>query len=297
MIVSPRAPRSGSGRPVRGRAGQGNLAGSMFARESGMSPRSGARPEASSRTGRAAACILALLAAALLPVVKPAHAAAESADVPKWKTQLSTASARRRLDEELAQIVALLPGRYEGIAPAMSNRPGQAATPSPVYHKIVRIDAPRFGRTVFYHQIGREGFEGSPIQQKIYAFDESPARDANRMKAWVIPPGRGLANLEASRDELRALQPQSLMSFPRACDIAWKRVAAGFEANVSSATCEYPSEAFRTNVRPDMTYVLGRESFSLQEAMHRADGSEIFAMPQPIVARRLGPGELASTRP
>jgi hypothetical protein len=257
------------------------------------------------RTRRTALPLAGLLVLAAASVAGAADAAADAgsaappgaasqaspspAPVPKWQTQLSTTPVRgrRSLDEELAQIVALLPGRYQGTSPATSQRPGETASPSPVFHKIVRIEAPQFGRTVFYHQIGRDGFEGAPIQQKIYAFDESPSRDANRMKAWVIPPGRGLVNLEASRDELRTLQPASLMVFPRACDIAWKRIAGGFEANVSASACEYESRAFRTTVRPDMTYVLTKDSFSLQEAMRRANGSEIFAMQQPVVSRRI----------
>jgi hypothetical protein len=190
-----------------------------------------------------------------------------------------------QLDAELAQILALLPGRYQGEMPVMSDPTGKAV--EPVFHKIVRLDAPRFGHTVIYHQIGRDGPDGKPAQQKIYVFDESPSRAVNQMRSFVIPRGRGLQNLETLGAELAALDPESLMRFPPECAIRWRRAGGGYEAHVSSKDCQYPSQTWKTDVRPDMTYVLTKDSFSLQESMYYADGKPMFEMKQASVARRI----------
>lgn len=187
-----------------------------------------------------------------------------------------------RLDAELAQIVALLPGRYQGTMPVMSD-PSAKKTET-VYHKIARIDAPQFGAMVMYHQIGAAGPDGPPAQQKIYVFDVSPSRTENRMRSFVIPRGRGLQNLESLGPELA---PDSLMNFPPECAIRWRRVSGGFAAHVSARDCQYPSQTWKTDVRPDVTYVLKQRSFSLQESMYYADGRPMFEMKRPSVARRL----------
>ena len=187
-----------------------------------------------------------------------------------------------RLDAELAQIVALLPGRYQGTMPVMSD-PSAKKTET-VYHKIARIDAPQFGAMVMYHQIGAVSPDGPPAQQKIYVFDVSPSRTENRMRSFVIPRGRGLQNLESLGPELA---PDSLMNFPPECAIRWRRVSGGFAAQVSARDCQYPSQTWKTDVRPDMTYVLKKRSFSLQESMYYADGRPMFEMKRPSVARRL----------
>ena len=197
----------------------------------------------------------------------------------------SPAAAREpagRLDAELAQIVALLPGRYQGTMPVMSD-PSAKKTET-VYHKIARIDAPQFGAMVMYHQIGAVSPDGPPAQQKIYVFDVSPSRTENRMRSFVIPRGRGLQNLESLGPELA---PDSLMNFPPECAIRWRRVSGGFAAHVSARDCQYPSQTWKTDVRPDVTYVLKQRSFSLQESMYYADGRPMFEMKRPSVARRL----------
>ena len=197
----------------------------------------------------------------------------------------SPAAAREpagRLDAELAQIVALLPGRYQGTMPVMSD-PSAKKTET-VYHKIARIDAPQFGAVVMYHQIGAVSPDGPPAQQKIYVFDVSPSRTENRMRSFVIPRGRGLQNLESLGPELA---PDSLMNFPPECAIRWRRVSGGFAAHVSARDCQYPSQTWKTDVRPDVTYVLKQRSFSLQESMYYADGRPMFEMKRPSVARRL----------
>ena len=173
------------------------------------------------------------------------------------------------LDAELEQIMALLPGRYEG--PANEGR---------LYHKIVPITAPNFGAgSVFYHQISRDGFDSTaPFQQKIYVFNRDPGRSFNRMRSWVFFPKQGFANLEQDPSALRALQPAQLMNFPLDCAIRWARGDAPgrFVARVRREDCTYDSVGFRQKISPDMTYVLDDGSFALEDILYGESGQPLF---------------------
>jgi hypothetical protein len=178
-------------------------------------------------------------------------------------------SASSPLDADLAAILALLPGRYAG--PATGGR---------LFHKIVPVVAPNFGAgAVFYHQISRDGFDSAaPFQQKIYVFDRDPARGFNRMRSWVFFPKQGFANLEQDAAALRTLQPAALMNFPIECAIRWDRGDAPgrYVARVRREDCTYDSAGFRQKISPELTYVLDRESFALEDILYGANGQPLF---------------------
>jgi CpeT/CpcT family (DUF1001) len=190
--------------------------------------------------------------------------------------------APRPLEAELAEILALLPGRYEG--PASGGR---------LFHKIVPLTAPNFGaESVFYHQISRDGFDSSaPFQQKIYVFDRDPARGDNRMRSWVFFPKQGYANLERDPAAMRALQPAQLMNFPLDCAIRWARGDAPgrFVARVRREDCTYDSAGFKQKISPDMTYVLDGESFALEDILYGENGQPLFPPAGLLRAARQAP--------
>ena len=82
---------------------------------------------------------------------------AEDRAAPGGTEPASAVPERAALDVELAQILALLPGRFAGSMPAMDDPSGERT--HPIYHKIVRIEAPRFGRTVADFGTGLWWFE------------------------------------------------------------------------------------------------------------------------------------------
>jgi hypothetical protein len=193
-----------------------------------------------------------------------------------------TRRAATTLDAELGQIMALLPGRYEG--PASGGR---------LYHKIVPITAPNFGAAaVFYHQISRDGYDSAaPFQQKIYVFDRDPARAFNRMRSWVFFPQQGYANLERDAAALRALQPAQLMNFPLECAIRWTRGDSPdrFVARVRREECTYDSAGFKQKISPDMTYVLDRDAFALEDVLYGENGRPLFPSAGLLRAPRQSP--------
>lgn len=188
----------------------------------------------------------------------------------------------RPLDAELAELLALLPGRYEG--PASGSR---------LFHKIVPIAASNFGdAAVFYHQISRDGFDSAtPFQQKIYVFDRDPARAFNRMRSWVFFPKQGYANLERDARALRTLQPAQLMNFPLECAIRWARGGSPgrFVARVRRQDCTYDSAGFKQKISPDMIYELDRESFALEDILYGESGQPLFPSAGLLRAAREAP--------
>jgi len=203
----------------------------------------------------------------------------------------ATAAPPTPLDAELERIVALLPGRYQGVAPDPAD---PSAPPRPIYHKIVRVTAPQFGSdAVFYHQLARDGFDSAaPVQQKIYAFDRDPGRAANRMRAAVFYPSSGVANLERDPAALAALDPGTLLRFPEPCTIRWYAEGGGadvrYVARVPRGSCSYPSRGFGQDVSPDLTYVLTAGAFTMQDHLYGADGRPLVPESGPLVAERLG---------
>lgn len=186
------------------------------------------------------------------------------------------------LEAELREILALLPGRYTG--------PG---TGGPMFHKIVPIVAPQFGGdTVFYHQISRDGFDSTaPSQQKIYVFDRAPDRSVNLMRSYVFLPKQGYANLEQDAAALRSVQPSMLMNFPIECAIRWSRgeAAGQFVARVRPEHCSFQGVAFKQRISPEMTYVIDRDSFSIEDVLYGENGQPLFPRTGLLRAARTRP--------
>jgi hypothetical protein len=192
------------------------------------------------------------------------------------------AGASAPLEAELREILALLPGRYEGPAPG-----------GRIFHKIVPIVAPQFGGdTVFYHQISRDGFDsGAPFQQKIYVFDRAGGRAFNRMRSYVFFPKQGYANLERDPAALKALQPAMLMNFPVECAIRWERGAAPgqYRARVRREQCSYDSVAFKQRISPELTYELARDAFAIEDVLYGESGQPLFPTSGLLRAPRVSP--------
>lgn len=236
----------------------------------------------STRRAVAAASRLAVLAAAGLSV--SCASAPGPAPLPATKPAPASVAgvASPALDAELREIVAALPGRYSG-----------PANGGAIYHKIVRIDAPQFGGdTVFYHQISRDGFDSpAPFQQKVYVFDRSPARTANVMRSWVFFPKQGYANFERDPAALKSVQPAMLMNFPVECAIRWSRGEAPgqFYARVRRGQCSFDGVAFKQRITPEMTYVLERDAFSIEDILYGENGQPLFPSSGLLRAPRVAP--------
>lgn len=193
------------------------------------------------------------------------------------------------LDQELAAITALLPGRYQATLPDP-----RGGAPLVIHHEIIPVQAPAFGPgRAFYHQIARDGFDVAvPFQQKIYVFDEDPARPRNRMRSFVLAPGAPSISPARAPAALAALEPAATMSFPPACIINW---AAGDEpgtwvARVRREDCSYQSERFRQTISPDLTYVVAPGWLAVEDLLFGEDGKSLVPSPGLARAERLATG-------
>ncbi|NBR16974.1 MAG: hypothetical protein EBT81_03535 [Gammaproteobacteria bacterium] len=158
---------------------------------------------------------------------------------------------------EFAELAQLFSGRYSGVVADPTDPTAQRRIS--LYHKIVRIDWSALGEYVYYHQISLDGFDSKkPWQQKIYVFDQDPARKQDAMRAFVVPPSLELANLEADPVKLGRLTKASsptaagLQGFEAGCEFRWSRAAQGvFTARVRKRDCSYDSTAFKQKISPE----------------------------------------------
>ncbi|MFM8480552.1 MAG: peptidylprolyl isomerase [Gammaproteobacteria bacterium] len=192
-----------------------------------------------------------------------------------------TASARDRA-ADFAELTQLFSGRYSGMAADPTDPTAQRQIS--LYHKISRIDWPVLGDHVFYHQIALDGFDSKkPWQQKIYVFDQDPARKQDTMRAFVIPPSLDLANLEGDPVKLSRLakagspEAAGLQGFASGCEIRWSSAAEGvFAARVRKQDCNYESAAFKQRISPEISYRLSAGSFGFEETLYGAKGKPLF---------------------
>jgi hypothetical protein len=190
------------------------------------------------------------------------------------------------LDQELAAITALLPGRYQATLPDP-----RGGAPLVIHHEIIPVQAPAFGPgRAFYHQISRDGFDVDvPFQQKVYVFDEDPGRPRNRMRSFVLAPGTATVSPSRGPAALAALEPAATMFFPPACIINWAtgQDPGTWVARVRREDCSYVSERFRQKISPDLTYVVAPAWLAVEDLLFGEDGKSLVPSPGLARAERL----------
>lgn len=202
---------------------------------------------------------------------------------------VSTApAAPSALDQELADLLQVLPGKYAGQAPDMSSA---TAGLTDIYHKLTRIEAPQFGEEVLYYQLSNEGPDGAAMQMKIFVFDLSAERTSNRMSAYVFAPGQAEGNLEQDPERLAAITPDQLMDFPAECAFKWAATEEGFLGEVKAEDCAFQGQTFKTTIRPNMTYGIYGDRFEWDETLLRDSGEVIVSTNGALPAFRVDAGE------
>jgi CpeT/CpcT family (DUF1001) len=115
--------------------------------------------------------------------------------------------------------------------------------------RIARIDAPAFGPRAFYAEWFAPEAAGTPVRQRIYAFERDAARGAIVLRLHIFPtdPAFVARTAGAWRDpaRLRSLTPADMAPLP-GCDV-WFRVAGGafageaFAGEMEKERCRFPS--------------------------------------------------------
>jgi hypothetical protein len=169
-----------------------------------------------------------------------------------------------RLDLELQTLLEILPGRYAGRVPKGLSPDGEMQN---VVHQIVPVEAPQFGEHVLLYKLYAEDAEARPMQIKVFVFDTAPERSANRMRAYIFLPDHETDELADVTIHVSGTDPETLMSFPESCAFEWKTMDAGFSGTVDPSKCIYPSRAFGTDIRPQMTYRIQGDLFEWDESL------------------------------
>ena len=186
------------------------------------------------------------------------------------------------LESELTELLENFTGRYSGEVTDPTDSSGERRML--LHHKIVRVDLPRFGEYVLYHQISRDALDSAqPLQQKLYVFDQSASRRQNVMRSFVIPSELGLANFEADPVRFQKLatagspEEAGLQGFPEGCKIRWTRDSdSAFVARVRRQDCRFDSAIFRQRVSASVTYRVTPDSFGLEETFFGTRGTPLF---------------------
>lgn len=115
--------------------------------------------------------------------------------------------------------------------------------------RIVRIDAPAFGPRAFYAEWFAPDAAGTPVRQRIYAFERDVASGAIVLRLHIFPtdPAFVARTAGAWRDpaRLRSLTPADMAPLP-GCDV-WFRAAGGafageaFAGEMEKGRCRFPS--------------------------------------------------------
>jgi hypothetical protein len=186
------------------------------------------------------------------------------------------------LNTELGELLEALPGVYVGMAPKALSPDG---TMQKLVHTFAAIDAAQFGEKTLYYQVSAENAAGPVLQAKIFVFDVQSGRQSNIMRAFILDTAQAGNGLHADAARLAALNPSELMSFPEDCFFSWGRVSEGF-VGTGSATCTYPSRAFKQRIRPEMTYRILGDRFEWEEALYGEDGSAVVTTNGTLTAFR-----------
>ena len=158
-------------------------------------------------------------------------------------------------------LLDILIGSYMG---EMENEPGVL---TPISHSFERVDAPHFGEFVLLYQVINGDKDTLGSQAKIFVLTNDAERNAIRTKVYLLSfddvPTTGAAN------EWVKIDPESLRGFPEDCDIFWTEIEGGFTGNVKPSDCTFPSQVFKGNIRPKMTYQVFDDSLLWEEALYR----------------------------
>ena len=154
-----------------------------------------------------------------------------------------------------------------------------------IYHRIVKLQVPKFGGNILYHHISRDALGGAAEQRKIYALNE---RGTEMRATFLLGRGEVFVDEQTMARKLSELTEDDLLRFPDGCQLQWKKTEDGFVADVHRDRCSYESPAFGGVVRPEMKYKLNPCELEISEGFFREDDSPVFP-PSAILNRRVTP--------
>ena len=141
-------------------------------------------------------------------------------------------------EEELTQVLALLPGHYDNGAQADADaRSGLRSGHDKVALVVAKVYTPRLGHHVFYAQEMAGDDPRRVLSQKMYGFELDDKRGIVETVYEFVEPLRWRDG-QLNKDLFTSVVTEDVQA--EGCQLLWKKVPDGFEARHDPKVCPDP---------------------------------------------------------
>ena len=186
---------------------------------------------------------------------KPAPAAAQLATLALLAAASllgGCASKEKLREEELTQLLAWLPGRYEGGAQTESDtRRGLEPPHERIALVIIRVYTPRLGHQVLFAQESASDDPRRVMSERMLSFKVDDERGIVETVYTFREPLRWRDGQEHP-ELFTAVTVEDVLS-ARGCELAWKKSAEEFTATQDPRRCSEAARAARTQPAAELT--------------------------------------------
>lgn len=180
------------------------------------------------------------------------------------------ASQQKLREAELDQLVAALPGRYDNGAQARADAAAALVPPHPALNLLITpFFAPALGEHVFHV---RETAADDPrrlISQQIWTLSVADKRNIVQGILLLTEPERWRSG---DPELFRSLLPRDVRAL-NGCDLLWQKIAAGYSAANTRASCRANSRLNDEVVMVEHRIELRGDELAISERRYDARGA------------------------
>lgn len=186
------------------------------------------------------------------------------------------ASQSKQGEQQLAQLVTMLPGSYDNIAQARADaaQPGEAR--EALMLVIVPVYAPMIGDHVFYSQEMAAQDPRRVTAQRLLSFQVGPDASLQQMQIQLNEPARWRDG-HLNPDLFKSLLPQDVKALS-GCDLVWKKTDTGFVGANDAARCRSTSRATGETLRVESALKLDTDGLAILDRQFDATGRVVIGL-------------------
>jgi hypothetical protein len=179
-------------------------------------------------------------------------------------------SQEARREAELAQVIQLLPGRYDNTAQARADALAGVRPPHEALAlAVVPVYAPMVGNNVFYVQEMAADDPRRVMAQKLWTFESTG--EGIVQSVWTLSEPLRWRDAHLNPEVLQSLMAQDVAR-SRGCELTWKKIDTRFVASNDPARCRMNSRVGNEPVQVDTRVELDSGELALAEVTTQADG-------------------------
>lgn len=182
-------------------------------------------------------------------------------------------------EQQLGQLVALLPGSYENIAQARADGAGVAppgGAREALRLVIVPVYAPMIGDHVFYSQEMAAQDPRRVTAQRLMAFDLSPDDTLLQLSIALNEPARWRDG-HLNPDLFKSLLPQDVKT-QTGCELTWTKTDKGFAGRNDVKLCRSTSRATGETLRVETQFELDADGLAILDRQYDATGRVVIGL-------------------